>query len=302
MINTFKTINLGQQKEYRQRVAKCLPMASDYSFVNLWCWAEPYGLEWAWDDKLVWIRQTHPELVYWAPVGCWEQVDWCRRLDPSAAITTGGSPAPTRFIRVPEPLVRIWEHDLDEGIHVNASRAHWDYLYSASELTALKGNRFHKKRNLLKQFKKKYDYSFAFLDASLIDQTLALQEKWCQWRNCESAESLAAENQAIVNLLKNWEKFDGISGGLLFVGGDIIAFAIAEYLPDQTLLIHFEKGDPEFKGVYQAINQIFLEKQPVPVLRINREQDLGDAGLRKAKMSYQPVDFIRKSSVTISRK
>ncbi len=66
------------------------------------------------------------------------------------------------------------------------------------------------------------------------------------------------------------------------------------------LLIHFEKGNPEFKGIYQAINQFFLNHLQHPYQTVNREQDLDDDGLRKAKLSYHPIDFIRKYQVTIT--
>ena len=73
---------------------------------------------------------------------------------------------------------------------------------------------------------------------------------------------------------------------------------VAEYLTEHTVLIHFEKGDPAYKGVYQAINRMFLEQAADSFQFVNREQDLGDAGLRKAKLSYHPVDFVKKYSVT----
>ena len=69
---------------------------------------------------------------------------------------------------------------------------------------------------------------------------------------------------------------------------------MAEKLGANTLVIHFEKGNPDYKGVYQAINQMFLEHFGNPDILVNREQDLGDAGLRKAKLSYHPVDYLKK--------
>jgi hypothetical protein len=83
------------------------------------------------------------------------------------------------------------------------------------------------------------------------------------------------------------------------VDGKLAAYTIAEILPDRTLVIHFEKGDPTFKGAYQAINQKFLAHVPAEIQTVNREQDLGDDGLRKAKLSYQPIGFIKKFGVTV---
>jgi hypothetical protein len=91
---------------------------------------------------------------------------------------------------------------------------------------------------------------------------------------------------------------NGITGGALLVDQDLAAYTVAEVLPDNTIVIHFEKGCPGFKGSYQAINQMFLAQDENPGSHIvNREQDIGDEGLRKAKLSYHPVDFIRKYEV-----
>ena len=79
----------------------------------------------------------------------------------------------------------------------------------------------------------------------------------------------------------------------------MVAYTIGERLDKQTLVIHFEKGNPAYKGVYQAINQIFLENTGKKHQIVNREQDLDDPGLRKAKLSYHPVNYIKKFQVTL---
>lgn len=139
--------SLLKQKDYRAILAACPQITSDYSFLNLWGWAEVYGLEWAWEKGLVWIRQTLPEEKYWAPMGPWREVNW--EMTRKAHISDG-----TRFIRVPETLCDIWREQ-NLPVSVEDARGQWDYLYSVHELTELKGNRYHKKKNLLNQFLKK---------------------------------------------------------------------------------------------------------------------------------------------------
>jgi hypothetical protein len=78
-----------------------------------------------------------------------------------------------------------------------------------------------------------------------------------------------------------------------------VAYTVAEALTDETVVIHFEKGDTQYKGIYQAINQMFLAHSAGNFLLVNREQDLNDPGLRKAKLSYQPVKFLQKYRVTL---
>lgn len=290
MDSRFEPIHLDKQEAYGLYFERCDMKASDYSFVNLWSWAEEYGICWAWTEHLVWIKQTRPETRLWAPVGGWRSVDWKRCFaelaDPDAV-----------FIRIPEELLRVWEEIFGDRVTPKAERGHWDYLYDIEELIELKGKRFHKKKNLLNQFRKKYDFQYSRLGDEMIAKAMSLQEDWCAWRDCESSDTLSSENRAIERVLANWNRLNGLLGGAIVVNGDMAAYTIAERLSAKTLVIHFEKGNPDYKGVYQAINQMFLEQSGRGYRFVNREQDLNDEGLRKAKLSYNPAGFLRKYNV-----
>jgi hypothetical protein len=285
----FEAISLERMAEYLAKLAETPSAVSDYSFANIWGWAREYDLEWAFARDLVWIRQQSPQTVHWAPVGNWDAVDWTAiwpQIDSQTVIT-----------RVPEALADLWQQCCASQLHVEEERGNWDYVYSVEELTLLKGNRFHKKKNLLSQFKRKYNYRFEPFSEAMIDQALALQDDWCTWRDCEATDVLAAENRAIQRTFLSWNQFPFLTGAALLIDDMIGAYTIAEPLDDQTILIHFEKGCPLYKGIYQAINQMFLESLGERYTFVNREQDLGDEGLRKAKLSYHPVDFNKKYRV-----
>ena len=288
----FEPIGLEHQTAYRRLLDQCPPQASDYSFINLWGWSEAYGLSWAWQDTLVWIRQSRPTVSYWAPVGDWIGTDWEKVL-------SANFPRGTVFIRVPERLVNLWQSVQGERLQVAETRGQWDYLYSKADLVGLKGNRYHKKKNLLNQFVKNYPHVYAPLTADSVGQALALQDAWCTWRDCESSATLAAENRVIARILKAWGRLEGVLAGGLWVKEALVAYTVAEALDPNTLLIHFEKGDAGFKGVYQAISQLFLADQGDRFTTVNREQDLDDAGLRQAKLSYHPTNFLRKYEILL---
>jgi hypothetical protein len=288
----FEPIELERQHDYAKLLAQCPQVASDYSFFNLWAWAEDFGLQWAWDDKLIWIKQTYPETVFWAPVGPWETVDWKKWFG-------NGNSRRLRFIRVPEKLADIWRKNMGDLAAIAEERGHWDYLYQVVDLIELKGNRYHKKKNLLNQFKKKYDYVYVPLESELVGLAIGMQTDWCTWRDCESSDILSAENRAIYKILQQWDRLEGTIGGAIMVDQKMAAYTVAETLTDDTVLIHFEKGDTEYKGVYQAINQMFLENSAADYRYVNREQDLNDEGLRKAKLSYLPVEFLQKYRVDL---
>ncbi len=289
----FKPIHQDKQQAYGNRLAECPQTASDYSFINLWGWAEAHGLFWAWDNDLVWIKQTRPRTVYWAPVGTWQGIDWPKRM--SEIIDD-----PVRFVRVPDQLKGIWESTLGSRIEVKASRADWDYIYAVSDLMALKGNRFHKKKNLVNQFKKKYRYTYKTLGPDLVEQAAAMQSDWCTWRDCESHDTLSSENKVIEKILRSWDRLPDLTGGALLEDNTMVAYTVAERMSPDTVLIHFEKANQDYKGAYQAINQMFVENECADLSWVNREQDLGDEGLRKAKLSYHPVHFVEKYQVYVT--
>lgn len=295
---TFEPISIDLQDDYLKRLASCPVKTSDYSFINLWGWAQEYGLFWAWEERLVWIKQTKPQTVYWPPVGNWKDIDWKESL-------LSFQQEKLQFERIPELLLQIWNKHLEDQVLFENDRGQWDYLYDAQDLIELKGNRFHKKKNLLNQFLKKYDFEYISFGKEMIEHVLAMQSDWCQWRDCDLNDALAAENRVIEKVLKAWNKFKEISGGAIMMDNKIVAYTLAETLTQDTLLIHFEKGNPSYQGSYQAINQMFVSrafKETNEKFRlVNRMQDLGDEGLRKAKLSYQPADFNRKFKVILSR-
>jgi len=283
MASEFKPIALSDQKIFQAYLSRCPQVTSDYTFVNLWSWASAYDLTFARTDELLWLRQNRPAPQCWAPVGDWQSVDWPRYFVRFPQFKSS-------LIRVPEALARLWEPVFGETVSIAPDRDQFDYLYDADALISLSGNRFHKKRNLVYQFQKKFDYRYVEMTSDLVAAATAMQKNWCAWRECGSDAALTNENQAIEKVLSAWEELDGIIGGCLLVRDKMIAYAIGERLGNDTLVVHFEKGNTDYKGVYQAINQMFVahmaaaaSESGAGIARVNREQDLGDEGLRQSK-------------------
>jgi hypothetical protein len=288
----FQPLSLTQQDNYRQLLQETPQKASDYSFINLWTWQEEYGLEWAFEHGLVWIRQTKPSSVLWAPVGPWHEINWRNFFQQNDLERY-------RFTRVPQDLLDIWQQQDPQKISFQEAPEQWDYLYSVAELINLSGNRFHKKKNLLKQFTRKYSFNYLPLSSEETERALTLQTEWCLWRDCEDSTTLQAENKAILRAFQDWNSLKNVLGGGLEIEGNMVAFTIAEPLDTENIVIHFEKACPQYKGSYQAINQLFLKNSAAAYTYVNREQDLGDPGLRKAKKSYNPYGYLQKYIVDI---
>lgn len=182
----------------------------------------------------------------------------------------------------------------NEGWTIKPERDDWDYVYRVSDLADLPGDRYHSKRNFIARCLSEHDCRYASIGPSEIKDCLQLQTKWCNLRKCGEAPGLEAENYAIRTLFENYE-YLGVIGGAVYVDSNLEAFTAAEPLNKNTVVIHFEKANPEIEGLYQVINQWFCQKALRTFEFVNREQDLGLPGLRKAKLSYHPNHMVEKS-------
>lgn len=295
MDRKFVAIDLAEKDAYYELWDATPRRSLDYSLVNLWGWQEYFGLEWHFSENLCWIRQTRPELVCWAPLGDWTKADWKGIFEKYFAGRQW------HFTRVPEELANLWLAALPDNIQLEEDRGQWEYLYLQSDLANLAGARFHKKKNHYNSYVKAYgEPDYESIHLKLVNDVLAVQEHWCQWHECEDSPSLLAENEAIRRVLTHWSEFRNMYGGSLCVDEMMIAFSVGEKLDSETLGVHFEKGLNGYKGVYQAMNLQFARHAGEGFKWINRAQDLDEEGLRQAKMTYMPADFLRKFRVILN--
>lgn len=177
------------------------------------------------------------------------------------------------------------------GLVVQEDRDNFDYLYLRKDLAALPGKKLHKKRNLVNAFINNYSYEEKRIDEENRNDTLEVLEKWGEGR--EELGDMDAAREAIEHMADF-----NLSGCLTYVDGKPAAYSLGEPLAKgRYFAIHFEKALAEYKGIYQFVNRSFASMLPRHYMYINREQDLGDPGLRQAKMSYRPSDFVKKFRV-----
>jgi hypothetical protein len=196
-----------------------------------------------------------------------------------------------RICRADEVFVRTFV-DTDQFESVQ-DRNNADYVYLSQDLIHLSGRKFHRKKNHLNQFKKQVTFEYRPLDRELVADFLEMQESWCRMRECVESPDLLSEDYAVREALNHFEAL-GFQGGAVLVDGRIEAFSLGEPLNEDTAVIHIEKANPEIPGLYTAINQLFCQNAWPAMTYINREQDLGIEGLRKAKESYYPHHMVDK--------
>jgi len=179
------------------------------------------------------------------------------------------------------------------GYSVCEDRDNFDYLYSREDLVNLTGRKFHKKKNLLHIFIKNNECQAKSLLEEYRDDAMQILEQWNNQHN-EPNDFLAAR----AALEKMWPL--QLCGGIFYIDRQPVAYCLGEELSlGESFVINFEKAvlGEELKGIYQYINQAFASILPNKYKTVNRQQDLGDSGLRQAKMSYRPVDFVKKYKV-----
>ncbi|NLD51606.1 MAG: DUF2156 domain-containing protein [Clostridiales bacterium] len=170
----------------------------------------------------------------------------------------------------------------------------FDYIYETERLATLAGRKLSSKRNHINKFMKTYrDWTFEKITQDNIEEARAMHRQWCAQVNCAGDPGLAEESCVVKQAFQHFFAL-GFDGGLLRVNGKVAAFAIGDPLNDDVYLVHIEKADNEIPGAYQMINQQFVQAFCRGYRFVNREDDTGDEGLRRAKMSYDPAYLVAK--------
>ena len=183
-------------------------------------------------------------------------------------------------------------------------RAHFDYVYEAERLATLGGKKLHAKRNHINRFLEEHgDWRVLPLTEAMLPECRSMLEQWTAAYNEEDAlrEGIANEHTAIERAFAHFDTL-GLEGAALYTGERMIAFTVGEKISSDTYDVHFEKAFSDIQGAYPMINREFvrmiLEKHP-EIRYINREDDMGLEGLRKAKLSYDPAFLVEKFSVCL---
>lgn len=172
-----------------------------------------------------------------------------------------------------------------------------DYVYETEKLCSLSGKKYHGKKNHINKFKKMYpNWEYESLNSENAEEAFQLLLRWRELNGCNEDDEKNAESCVSANYLRLFDELD-VCGGILRVDGQIAAFTVGEQVCDDTMVVHIEKALTEYEGAYPMINQQFVEHECRHVIYVNREEDTGDEGLRKAKMSYRPIFMVEKGTV-----
>lgn len=287
----FKDITL-QDKEIIQSFTLNSPRRNcDLSFTNLCSWRFLYHTQFAVADGFLILRfYADNELAYMMPVG---NGDLKKALEIiiDDACSLG---KPFTMLGVCSGMKADIESIMPGRFVFTSNRDYADYIYLREDLATLKGKKYQSKRNHINKFLKTYtNYEYKPITPELVSECLKLETEWCKANNCQEDESLVAERTSLTYALKHFEEL-GLTGGVLHVDGKIAAFTFGAPINQTTFDVCVEKANTEIEGAYTMINYEFARHIPEQFMYINREEDLGIEGLRKAKMSYQPDIILEK--------
>lgn len=286
---SFKRIEITDKPVFDQFFLSDPPQASEYTFTNLFMWKRKYDTKWTVSHNcLVVILELAPgKLMALQPVGPGNKTEalnfLCRVLESQDLNPLIG--------RVTDDFVDMFVDGSRFDLMEDPDNS--DYVYLAEKLIKLSGNKYHRKKNHLNRFIKNFDFQYRNFSPELIDSVLSLQEAWCEFKDCYEDDNLFHEDRAVYDALTHYQTL-GFTGGAILIEGQVQAFSFGEMLNTDTAVIHIEKANPEIDGLYTVINQRFCAAAWTNAKFVNREQDLGLEGLRKAKRSYYPHHMVNK--------
>ncbi len=189
---------------------------------------------------------------------------------------------------------------LPDSFSKERDRDNDDYIYLEEKLATLSGKKLSAKRNHIRQFEKTYTYTFSALRPEDFQDCIDIDNDWEEHQDEKMRASIEEEKVAIKNCFEIWDKLD-FRGSIMRVDGKAVAFTVGEKVDDDMAIIHFEKGDTNYIGIYPAINFYNVNALFSDVVYINREEDMGLEGLRRAKESYHPEMMGEKWKCTYER-
>lgn len=289
----FRRLELSQREAYDALLHMGGERGCEYSFTNLYLWGRQRAA--VVEGDLVVFSQYNRKSVYLFPVGAGD-----KKKTLEAIIADARSRGiPCRLTGLNQEDYALLERLYPGKFSIHFDRDAFDYIYAIEDLAELKGRKFQRKRNHLNRFRAaRPDCTVTPITEENLALTRVLVDRWYALRQQENPHGDYDLERAALEKALNHREALGLEGLLLMDGQELLAMAMGSFLSPTTFDIHFEKALDISDGTYAAINQAFAAHlhRKYPQLRwLNREDDLGLEGLRKAKLSYCPDHMIEKS-------
>ena len=280
----------------KEWVDECLKhansMSCEYTFGTTYVWADAYNSEICRYKNFFICRWGYgDDISYSLPLGEGDFTDAINQIIDDAK-QRGVKPS---IYGVTQGYLVLLQEAFTGKFTYETSEEFSDYIYKVEKMANLSGKKYHSKRNHITNFKKNNsNWKFEVINSDNIGECIALHMKWLEEKDDAENDDYAEEFNAVLTAFKNYEKL-GFVGGLIRVNGEVIAYTMGEpQMSGRCFISHFEKAPADVQGAYAIINQEFSKNCLGDFEYVNREEDLGLEGLRKAKRSYHPEIILEK--------
>jgi hypothetical protein len=285
--NDFKPVTLEDKTLFDRFYRKYPPAHSDYVFTTLISWMKYANYHFTvYENNLILYSDIDEKIRFRPPIGEYKKEVYDEVLKIAAKQE---SDYPFGMI---DENTKNWMKEVYPSFEFVEHRGYFDYVYLSENLAELSGSDYSKIRNRLNKFKRKHKYHVEEISKENIDDVKKFLERWCLWKDCESDPILENERKAIIFSMNNFFKLN-LSGILFRISDEVEAISVFEKMSNDVAVVHYEKGSPDYDGIYKAINQETAKILKKNTRFINRESDMDIPGLRKAKMSYRPHHMIK---------
>ena len=288
----FKQPKLSDKSWVNSCLSHANSLNCEYTFGNIFCWKDIYSVQIAhYKDFFICRWGVAPDIAYSVPLGEGDFTDVVNQIINDAKVL-GAVPkiygvTEGYLLMLQEAFLGEFTYHYDDGMN--------DYIYSVPKMQSLSGKKYHGKRNHITNFKKNYpDWSFEKINKDNICDCLKMHNQWLEENKSADDEDFLEELEAVKTAFENFEALD-FCGGIIKTDGKIVAYCMGEaQMNNKCFVTHFEKAFSSVQGAYPIINQEFSINCLEGFEFVNREEDLGLEGLRRAKQSYYPEIILKK--------
>ncbi len=288
-MDKFKSVEIGD-KVWADRILNEYSCPSlEYNFTTLFIWSDIYATKIREHEGCLLVRFGKKEnKIFLFPAGN-------KNIDSALEwIFENSKGIPVRFGGLVEEQVQFLEKKYPGKFEFTEDRNMSDYIYTTQSLITLTGKKLSSKRNHINRFlENNPDWSYEAITEENISLVDKMHDEWCEMMESDKKAGLDDERLAVKKALKYFNELE-LSGGILKSKNKIVAFSIGDRLNDKTFIVHIEKAFHDIQGAYPMINKQYVIHNCEAYEFVNREEDAGDEGLRKAKLSYNPHTILKK--------
>lgn len=290
----FRQVKLEDKELIDSYIKKQNSKSCSISFANIYLWEPHYKVTFTIVENMLVFRSSGEKPNFSFPIGGDDvkkamdsMMEYCKEMNLEF-----------KMYGVTQEQFQVIEELYPGEFQVEYNRDEANYVYETEKLINLSGKKYHGKKNHINKFKRLYpDWQYEDITDENLEECIEMAYGWRKENDCDTNELKKVEFCVSLNALKKLKELELI-GGLIRAEGKVVAITVGEPLTKDTFVIHIEKAYADVDGAYPMINREFLAHHATDYMYVNREEDTGAEGLRKAKLSYKPVFMVESGYVT----